>query len=222
MSKRVTIILLIIIIATKLAAQGSNVNSSGMQNFNFEDEHGRNQVTFFSSTPLEDITGTANGIFGGVTFDLSNGFNAASFAKSLKGKISVKVSSINTGIELRNNHLRSKNWLDAEKYPDIIFEIKSVSNVKQLADNKLSCKVLGNFTMHGVTKEVIVNAEVTYLKENEETRKREFGDLLGVHAKFNVRLSDFNIDNQLIGNKVAENIEVSVNIVGSNQTTASK
>lgn len=42
------------------------------------------------------------------------------------------------------------------------------------------------------------------------------GDLLGVQAKFNVKLSDYGVKNQLVGQKVAENIEVSVNIVGNN------
>jgi len=192
-------------------AQGFKVKANGTQTFYFEDESGRNQATFFSTTPLEDITGTANSISGSVTFDVAN------FAKTLKGKIIVKVASINTGIELRNKHLRSKNWLDAEKFPDIIFDIKSVTDVKQLADNKLSFKVIGNFTMHGVTKEISANVEATYLDENEDTRKRAAGDLLGVRGKFNIKLSDFNVENQIIGNKVAEEIEVSVNIVGSNK-----
>ncbi|MDH7604799.1 MAG: YceI family protein [Melioribacter sp.] len=192
-------------------AQGFKVKASGTQTFYFEDESGRNQATFFSTTPLEDITGTANGISGSVTFDVAN------FANTLRGKVIVKVASINTGIELRNKHLRSKNWLDAEKYPDIIFDIKSVTDVKQLADNKLSFKVIGNFSMHGVTKEISANVEATYLDENEDTRKRAPGDLLGIRGKFNIKLSDFKVENQIIGNKVAEEIEVSVNIVGSNK-----
>lgn len=209
--KKYLILSLLFLINFIINAQGFKVKANGTQTFYFEDESGRNQATFFSTTPLEDITGTANGISGSVTFDVAN------FAKTLRGKIIVKVASINTGIELRNKHLRSKNWLDAEKYPDIIFDIKSVSDVKQIADNKLSFKVTGNFTMHGVTKEVSANVEATFLDENEETHKRAAGDLLGVRAKFNIRLSDFDVDNQLIGNKVAEEIEVSVNIVGSNK-----
>lgn len=211
MGKITVAVLLIIFLTEAITAQGFKVKASGTQTFYFEDESGRNQATFFSTTPLEDITGTANGISGSVTFDVAN------FAKTLRGKIIVKVASINTGIELRNKHLRSKNWLDAENYPDITFEIKSVTDLKQLTDNKLGFKVIGNFTMHGVTKEVSANVEATFLDENEETRKRAAGDLLGVRAKFNIRLSDFDVDNQLIGNKVAEEIEVSVNIVGSNK-----
>lgn len=205
------ILSLLLLLQVLIYAQGFKVGNKGVQTFNFYDKNGRNQATFYSAAPLEDITGTANDISGTVSFDVSN------FAQTLKGKIIVKVESINTGIDLRNQHLRSKNWLNSKKYPDIIYEIKSVKDVKQLTDNKLGFKVIGNFTLHGITKEISADVEATYLLENEETRKRAPGDLLGVRAKFTVNLSDFNIDNQVIGSKVAENIEVIVNMVGSNK-----
>ncbi|MCX7798553.1 MAG: YceI family protein [Melioribacter sp.] len=205
-------ILFVLLLLYKLiSGQGFNVNTKGIQTFNFYDKEGRNQVVFFSNAPFEDITGTANDINGVVSFDVSN------FAQTLRGKIIVKVESISTGIELRNQHLRSKNWLDAKKYPDIVFEIKYVRELKQLANNKLGFKVVGDFTLHGVTKEIVADVEATYLPESNETKKRAPGDLLGVNGKFNIKLSDFNIKNQVIGSKVAENIEIYVNIVGNNK-----
>lgn len=211
MNRSISFLVLFFFFFSSLFAQGFKVKSSGSQTFNFEDKNGRNQVTFFSATPVEDITGTANGITGTVTFDI------ADFSKTLKGSIAVKVSSMNTGIELRNQHLRGANWLNAEKYPEIIFTIKQVSGLKQSGDNKLEFKVKGDFTLHGVTKEISADAEATYLEESEQTKKRAPGDLLGIRAKFNIKLSEFGVNNQLIGNKVAENIEVSVNVVGSNK-----
>lgn len=211
MNKLLNTFLIVFVSVYCLNAQNFKVNSTGAQTFNFADERGRNQVSFFSKAPLEDITGTASGISGTVSFDPAN------FTKTLKGKIFVKVASMNTGIDLRNRHLQGPNWFNAEKYPDITFEIKSITDEKQSGENKIEFKVKGDFTFHGVTKEIIADAETTYLEESEQTKKRAPGDLLGVRAKFNVKLSDYNIDNQLIGNKVAENIEVSVNIVGSNK-----
>lgn len=211
MKKEIVLLILIIMLNTVLVAQGFNVKASGTQTFNFEDKNGRNQVTFFSSTPLEDITGTANGIYGKVTFDVAN------FAKTLRGELFVKVASMNTGIDLRNQHLKGANWLYSEKYPEIIFLIKEVVNTKQVDNNKIEFKIKGDFTLHGVTKVVIVDGEAIYLDENEQTKSRAPGDLLGVKAKFLVKLSEYGISNQIIGSKVAENIEVSVNIVGSNK-----
>ena len=211
MKKYIYSSLLILISLTNINAQGFKVKAAGNQTFNFSDDGGRNQITFFSKTPLEDITGTANSISGNISFDVTN------FAKTVKGKIAVKVASMNTGIELRNNHMKSANWLDEKKFPEISFTLKSVDQLKQSADNKLEFRGKGDFTLHGITKEISADVDITYLDENEQTRKRAQGDLLGMRAKFKINLSDFDIDNSVVGNKVSENIEISVNIVGSNK-----
>jgi len=200
---------IVLIAAETIFSQGFQVVASGEQTFSFEDKAGRNQATFFSTTPLEDITGITNDVKGSVTFDV-NDFS------TLKGKISISVASLKTGIDLRDEHLRSANWLDAESYPEVIFEIKKVNDIQVLEANKLRAKVTGDFTTHGVTKEVVADATVTYLDESEDTKKRAPGDLLGVQAKFNIVLSDFDVENMILGQKVSDDIEISVNIVGSN------
>lgn len=202
-----SIFAVIMIFTASIFAQGFKVKASGDKTFTFADN--KNQATFFSTTPLEDITGLSNDVKGSVTFNVGD-------LKTLKGKVSVLVASIKTGIEMRDGHLQSAGWLDADTYPEITFEIKKVTDVKSVADNKLTAKVTGNYTMHGVTKEVIADATLTYLDESEQTKMRAAGDLLGVQAKFNVKLSDFKVDNKLVGQKVSEDIEVNVNVVGSN------
>ena len=190
-------------------AQGFKVETTGKQSFNFEDKKNRNQASFFSTTPLEDVTGISNVVMGKVTFDVAD-------IKTLKGSISIPVASLDTGIELRNEHLVSPNWMDAESYPNITFEITSVNDVKVEADNKLAAKVTGDFTAHGVTKQVVADATMTYLVESEQTKQRAPGDLFGVQASFNIVLSDYDIENMVIGQKFAEEIEISINMVGSN------
>lgn len=209
MKKTLSIFAVLLMFTASTFAQGFKVKASGEQKFNFEDKAGRNQTSFFSTTPLEDITGLSGGVQGSVSFNVSD-------IKTLKGKLSVPVSSIKTGIDLRDEHMRSAGWLDSEKYPEITFEIKKVSDVKVVADNKVTAKINGNYTMKGVTKEVTADATLTYLDESDQTKSRAPGDLLGVQAKFNVKLSDYGVNNKVVGQKVSENIEVSVNIVGSN------
>lgn len=200
---------IVIFTTVTILSQGFKVNAAGEQTFSFEDQYGRNQASFFSTTPLEDITGISNDVKGNVTFDV-NDFS------TLRGKISISVASLKTGIDLRDEHLRSANWLDAESYPEVIFEIKNLSEIQVVEANKLRAKVTGDFTTHGVTKEVVAHATVTYLDESEETKKRAPGDLLGVQAKFNIVLSDFDVENMILGQKVSDDIEISINIVGSN------
>ncbi|MFC2134107.1 YceI family protein [Bacteroidota bacterium] len=204
------IIAVLLLVSSISLAEGFKVKASGSKSFTFFDKYGKNQVTFFSKTPLEDITGTASGIKGEVNFDVND-------FKTLTGKITVDVSSMKTGIDLRDEHLFSDGWLDAEKYPEITFKIKSVKNATKTADNRLTGTLLGSYTMKGVTKDVEAGFDVTYLDENEQTKMRAPGDLLGVRATFNVKLSDYGVEHMVIGSKVAEDIEVSVNVIGYNK-----
>lgn len=198
-------------IVISLSAQDFNVKAKGTQTFSFNDNYGRNQVTFFSKTLLEDITGVSNQIKGSATFEIGN------LAKSLKGSFSVPVKSIKTGITMRDEHLAGEEWLNAEKYPDITFEIKKVVKVKKEQDNKLVLNVDGEITIKGVKKPVNGDFTLVYLDENEQTKKRAPGDLLNVRGKFGVKLSDFNITHQAIPSKVADEIDIEVNIVGNNK-----
>lgn len=201
-----TFILLLVAVSMSFA-QGFKVKASGEQTFNFEDK--RNQVKFFSTTPLEDITGISNDVKGKVSLNVSD-------IKSLKGSITISVASIKTAIDLRDEHLRSENWLDADSYPEITFVIKKVGDVKMLEDNRIETKITGDFTVHGVTKETIADVTLTYLDASEQTKQYAPGDLLGVQAKFNIALSDFEVENMIVGQKVADEIEITATLRGSN------
>ena len=60
----------------------------------------------------------------------------------------IKVTSIDTGITKRDNHLRSADFFDVNKYPEISFKSKSI---RQNGGNNV---LVGDLTIHGVTKEV--------------------------------------------------------------------
>src|SRR6266404_2440067 len=66
--------------------------------------------------------------------------------KAASGTIQAK--SIDTDIEKRDNHLRSPDFFDVEKFPTITFES---SEVKKDSNGQV---LVGKFTMHGVTKDV--------------------------------------------------------------------
>jgi len=199
---------IMVLVAVSMSfAQGFKVKASGEQTFNFEDK--RNQVKFFSTTPLEDITGISNDVKGEVSLNVAD-------IKSMKGSITISVASIKTAIDLRDEHLRSENWLDAANYPDITFAIKNVGDVKVLEENRIETKVTGDFTAHGVTKETVADVTLTYLDASEQTKQSGPGDLLGVQAKFNIALSDFEVENMIVGQKVADEIEITATLRGSN------
>ena len=65
--------------------------------------------------------------------------------------VSIDVASINTDNANRDAHLRSADFFDAEKFPTITFKSTSVKEV-----SKGQLQVTGDFTMHGVTKRIIL------------------------------------------------------------------
>lgn len=67
---------------------------------------------------------------------------------------SVDVSSINTDDEKRDGHLKSPDFFDAAKYPTITFVSKSMKPAKI----KGTYTLIGDLTMHGVTKTVSLTA----------------------------------------------------------------
>ena len=63
-------------------------------------------------------------------------------------KVTIKAASINTGNDSRDKDLRSDNFFDVAKYPEITFESTAVRK------NGEDWIATGNFTMHGVTKSI--------------------------------------------------------------------
>lgn len=66
----------------------------------------------------------------------------------------IKPTSIDTGIEKRDNHLRSPDFFDVEKYPDMTFKMTSYKH-----DDDNEGYIYGDLTLHGVTKPVKLEVE---------------------------------------------------------------
>lgn len=96
----------------------------------------------------------------------------------------VKIESINTNVEARDNHLRSADFFDAEKYPEMTFKSTKISATKKPNEYLLH----GKLTIKDVTKNVIFN--VTY----GGTAKSQQGEKLGMKAETTINRFDYNID----------------------------
>jgi polyisoprenoid-binding protein YceI len=98
---------------------------------------------FFAQVPGEfkDVSGT-------ITADPTDWSSA-------KVEATIQAASINTNNAKRDDHLKSADFFDVEKFPTITFVSKSVQVGK---DGK--GKMTGDFTMRGVTKPVTLDVEV--------------------------------------------------------------
>jgi polyisoprenoid-binding protein YceI len=71
---------------------------------------------------------------------------------SVKIQAEIDAGSISTRVEKRDAHLKSADFLDVEKYPTIIFDSKKIE-----AAGAGKWKVTGDLTLHGVTREVVLD-----------------------------------------------------------------
>jgi polyisoprenoid-binding protein YceI len=188
------------------------------EKFEINDPTGRNTVTFTSEAPLEDIVGTTNQITGRLEFDPANPDGGA------KGMLEVPVASLDTGIPLRDEHLRSAAWLNAEGHPNITIEIKSLDTIDLVKSGDgfrtFDVVAVGEFSLNGKTKQMKIPGRVTYLEESDQTQALMPGDLLAVRTTFDVRLADFGVTGpegrDIIGSKVGETVTVDVSFRASN------
>jgi polyisoprenoid-binding protein YceI len=74
----------------------------------------------------------------------------------------ISIASIDTKIQKRDHHLLSPEFFDAAKFPEITFKSRSV---KQTDEN--SGDILGDFTMHGVTKPMTLHVKLAAPPSNE-------------------------------------------------------
>lgn len=86
-------------------------------------------------------------------------------------ELSGDVSSIHTGNDARDTHLKTADFFDATKYPKFTF--KSTSFKKGTDDKTYT--VVGQFTLHGVTKELTLTAVNNGSMTNSYTKKETTG-----------------------------------------------
>lgn len=173
------------------AAQPSSA-LTGAQRFEVR-PGGISRVNITSDAPLETIDGVSTNVTGNFSVDLSNP------SRALTGRVAVLATSIRTGSDMRDEHLRSANWLDAARFPDIALELTGSDLSRPLAPNAPARgNVRGRFSLHGQTRDVTVPVTVRLIPLNptEHAGMAQFGinaDMLRVQGEFRINLSDYGV-----------------------------
>jgi polyisoprenoid-binding protein YceI len=137
-----------------------------------------NHSTVGFSVPILDGISSVRGKFTDFRVDIN--FDETAITKS-SVTATIKATSIDTGIEARDKHLRTADFFDVEKYPEITFQ--STKIVKK-GKNFIA---IGTFTMHGVSKEISIPFVSTGKFYNQITKK----NLMGFSAKLQLDRRDY-------------------------------
>ena len=116
----------------------------------------------------------------------------------------IDVSSIMTGVEERDTHLKSPDFFDVAKYPAITFVSTGVSR-----SSATSYSVTGNLTMHGVTKPVTLAVTASTPFDHAGGIRR------GIEATTSVNRKDFGLRWEFPGEGagvvVGDNVQITIN-----------
>lgn len=157
----------------------------------------------------EAVTYTVDSVHSGVLFKIQHlgagmvygqfldfSGSVAESATGLDVKFEVKTASVFTNNKQRDDHLRSPDFFNAKEFPTLKLETTSSKKIGK------KFQVVGNITLHGVTKEVLITVEPT------GTGKGMKGEVLkGYHTEFTIKRSDFGM-NFMQDGALGDNVKV--------------
>lgn len=116
----------------------------------------------------------------------------------------IKATSIDTGIEGRDRHLRTPDFFDVEKFPELTFKS---SRIEKKGKNFIAH---GTLTMHGVEKEIALPFTVTGVSESADKTKKT----VGYSASIVLNRRDYGINyTHKVPTFVGDNITVEIDLI---------
>ncbi|HKH97677.1 MAG TPA: YceI family protein [Candidatus Sulfotelmatobacter sp.] len=112
----------------------------------------------------------------------------------------IEASSVDTRVEMRDNDLRSPNFLDVQKYPTITFHSKQT---KAAGAGKL--QITGDLTIHGVTKEVVLDVDGPTAAMKDPWGNQR----IGASATVKINRKDFGVNGApgIVGDEISITID---------------
>lgn len=117
----------------------------------------------------------------------------------------IQVKSINTGVKMRDDHLRTADFFDADKHPVITL---TTTRVEKKDDQTM---LIADFTIRGVTKEVRLPVKLNGPIKDQDGKTR-----IGLEGKLVIKRKDYGINfNATLDSGVAlvgEEVSIEVNV----------
>lgn len=113
------------------------------------------------------------------------------------------MSTIDTDNEGRDNHLKSADFFEVAKYPNLTF---TSTTFQKTSNNKYS--VTGLLTMHGVSKQITLEAVAT-----TNVRSYDNKSIVGFRVNGTINRVDFNIGKDTPGAMLSEEVQIKANAI---------
>lgn len=98
--------------------------------------------------------------------------------------VTIKTDALATGLPKFDNHLKSADFLDVDKYPTAQFVSKKIK-----VTGKNRAKIEGDLTLRGITKSVVLDAKLNKIGTSVVTQR----ETIGFNAVTSIKRSDFGI-----------------------------
>ena len=144
---------------------------------------------------VSTVHGRFSKVTGAITFDEANPANDKVVAV-------IEAGSITTDNSQRDNHLKSPDFFDVQKYPEIKFES---TKVEKRGDQWVA---IGNLTIKDVTKQV----ELPFEMNKATTGPKQ---VMGVNAETKVNRMDYHVNWNKVPGMVGEDVKIEVNVEAS-------
>jgi len=131
-------------------------------------------------------------------FEASATANKADFSDAVF-ELSVDVNSIDTEVEMRDNHLRSADFFEVEKFPKMTFKSTGITK-----SGKDKYKLKGNLTLHGVTKPVTMDLWYRGTIENPQSK----APTAGFQLTGTIKRSDFQVGPKFPAPMISDEVQI--------------
>ena len=138
-------VLLVLLLLGLAVTTWSGTAGAGVVRFRIQPE--ASEITFKATSRLMDADGRFHRLAGLVVADPMD-LTTATIT------LSIEAASIDTGIGMRDNHLRSEEFFDVRRFPTITFESMRVEGAGRRAT------VAGRLTLHGITRAITIPVDV--------------------------------------------------------------
>lgn len=144
---------------------------------------------------ITNVTGKFKDYEAVVDYDKNN----ATFNKL---QANIKIISVDTDNQTRDNHLQQADFFDSKKFPEMIFVMK-----KYKKEDNENGKMIGDLTIAGVTKEITLDVEIGGVAKGKDGKER-----LGFSLNGKIKRSEFNLAPKSSTIALGDDVKISVEV----------